>query len=207
MRHIIDLILSHSICAAFVCSDSIATVSVQHVQYVKLISNQNLQEKYADYWKTSGRWDPLGVIESFMNPKFEIAEGMEDYCFILAKIGLIRFTQNDTERVVKTIRKTETRFAGYDEIKEKAGNRDRAREEIFIRENRVPIAELALEEFNQTWLKSHRPALKKQSQKDVAIENYLRDDIEKQKFWTVQDHTDTSSHSGVLIRRKPVFLT
>ena len=124
-----------SICAAFGCSDLIATVSVQHVQYVKLISNQNLQEKYADYWKISGRWDPLGVIESFMNPKFEIAEGMEDYCFILAKIGLIRFTQNDTERVVKTIRKTETRFAGYDEIKEKAGKRDRAREEIFIRGN------------------------------------------------------------------------
>ena len=116
--------------------------------------------------------------------KFEIAEGMEDYCFILAKIGLIRITQNDTERVVKTIRKTETRFAGYDEIKEKAGKRDRAREEIFIRENRVPIAELPLEEFNQTWLKSHRPALKKQSQKDVAIENYLRDDIGKQKLWT-----------------------
>ena len=109
---------------------------------------------------------------------------MEDYCFILAKIGLIRFTQNDTERVVKTTHKAETRFAGYDEIKEKAGKRDRALEEIFIRENRVLIAELPLEEFNHTWPKSHRPALKKQSHKDVAIENYLRDDIGKQNFWT-----------------------
>ena len=120
-----------------------------------------------------------------MNPKLELADGLEDLCFILAKIGLIRFTQSDTERVVKTIRKTETHCAGYDEIKELKGKRDRAKEEIFLRENRVPISELPLEEFNQQWLKSHRPALKKKiSKKDVAIENYLKNDIAKQKFWT-----------------------
>ena len=118
-----------------------------------------------------------------MNPTFDLFDGLEDFCFILSKIGLIRFTQSDTEREVKTIRKTETRFAGYDEIKEQAGKRDRAREEIFIRENQVPLNDLPLEEFNQEWLKSHRPALKKKSEKDVAIENYLEKDVAKHKFW------------------------
>ena len=174
-----------SICDAFDCSSLVPSVCVQYAAFVKLLADSDLQEQHATYWKTSGRWDPLGVIESFMNPKLELADGLEDLCFILAKIGLIRFTQSDTERVVKTIRKTETHCAGYDEIKELKGKRDRAKEEIFLRENRVPISELLLEEFNQHWLKSHRPALKKKiSKKDVAIENYLKNDIAKQKFWT-----------------------
>ena len=119
-----------------------------------------------------------------MNPKFELSEGLEDLCFILAKIGLIRFTQADTERVVKTIRKTEPRFTAYNEIKEKEGKQDRAGEEVFLRENRVPIGELPLEELNQEWLKTHRAALKTKSKKDVAIQNYLKNDISKIKFWT-----------------------
>ena len=82
------------------------------------------------------------------------------------------------------IRKTETRFAGYEEIKEQDGKRDRAMEEIFLRENRVPLRELPLEDFNQEWLKSHRPALKKNSKKDVAIETFFKNDIAKQQFWT-----------------------
>ena len=109
---------------------------------------------------------------------------MEDLCFILSEIGLIRFTQADTERVVKTIRKTETRFAGYNEIKQQSGKRDRAMEEISLRENRAPLSELPLDDFNQEWLKSHRAALKTTSNRDVAIENYLKNDIVKQQFWT-----------------------
>ena len=108
----------------------------------------------------------------------------EDLCFIHSKIGLIQFTQSDTERVLKTIRKTETRFAGYDEIKEKDGKRDRAREEIFLRERQVPFKELPLDELNQRWLKSHRSALKKISQRYVAIEDFFRKDIAKRHFWT-----------------------
>ena len=96
-----------------------------------------------------------------MNPTFELSDNMEDLCFILSKIGLIRFTQSDTERVVKTIRKTETRFAGYNEIKQQSGKRDRAMEEIFLRENRIPLSELPLEDFNQEGFISHRLALKK----------------------------------------------
>ena len=57
-------------------------------------------------------------------------------------------------------------------------------EEIFLRENRVPISELPLEELNQEWLKSHRAALKKTSKKDVSIQNYLKKDIAKRQFWT-----------------------
>ena len=85
--------------------------------FVKLLAVSDLQKKCDTYWKKSDRWDPLGVIESFMNPTFELSDNMEDLCFILSKIGLICFTQSDTERVVKTIRKTETRFAGYNEIR------------------------------------------------------------------------------------------
>ena len=49
---------------------------------------------------------------------------------MIAKIGLIRFTQSYTERVVKTVRETESRFAGYDEVKESEGKNDRAKQEI-----------------------------------------------------------------------------
>lgn len=173
-----------NICDAFDCGSLIASVCIQHAEFVKLLTDSDLQATYNAYWRTSGRWDPLGVIESFMNPEFELANDMEDLCFILSKIGLIRFTQSDTERVVKTIRKTETRFGGYNEIKQQQGKRDRAMEEIFLRENRVPISELPLEELNQEWLKSHRAALKKTSKKDVSIQNYLKKDIAKRQFWT-----------------------
>ena len=104
----------------------------------------------------------------------------------MGKIGLIRFTQSDTERVVKTVRKTETRFAGYDEVKEGMGKRDWGKQEIFLRENQIPLNDLPLEELNQAWLKKHLPALKSQSQRDVShvtVENYLSNDIAKQKFW------------------------
>ena len=101
----------------------------------------------------------------------------------MAKIGLIRFTQSDTERVVKTVRKTETRFAGYDEVKESKGKRDRAKQEIFLRENPVPLNELPLEQLNQAWLKSHLPALKSKSQRDVVVENYIDKDVPKYQFW------------------------
>ena len=104
--------------------------------------------------------------------------------YIIIKIGMIRFSQSNTEWVVKTIRKTDPSFTAYNEIKEKEGKRDRAGEEVFLRENRVPIGELPLEELNQEWLKTHRAALKTKSKKDVAIQNYLKNDISKIKFWT-----------------------
>ena len=40
------------------------------------------------------------------------------------------FTQSYTERVVKTVRETESRFAGYDEADESEGTSDRAKQEI-----------------------------------------------------------------------------
>ena len=118
-----------------------------------------------------------------MYPSFGLATDIEDYVWVMGKIGLIRFTQSDTERVVKTVRKTETRFAGYDEVKESNGKRDRAKEEIFLRENQVPLNDLPLEELNQAWLKKHLPALKSQSNRDVTVENYLSSDTLKQQFW------------------------
>ena len=59
-----------------------------------------------------------------MNPDFGLHENLHDFCVILEHIGLIRFTQSDTERVVKTQRKTETRFANFNELEEAGGKRD-----------------------------------------------------------------------------------
>ena len=71
-----------------------------------------------------------------------------EFCTNLEHVGLIRFTQSDTERVVKTQRKVEPRFAGYNELKEAEGKRDRAKQMIFLKENPIALRELPLEEFN-----------------------------------------------------------
>ena len=85
--------------------------------------------------------------------------------------------------MVKTVRKTETRFAGYDEVKKSEGKRDRAKEEIFLRENQVPLDNLPLEELNQEWLKTHLPALISKSNRDVTVENYISNATPKHQFW------------------------
>ena len=171
------------ICRAFDCMSIIASVAAGHEEYLSIIRDIENQEKFDKYWKSKNKWDPMGVIESFMNPSSELAVDIEDYVWVMAKIGLIRFTQSDTERVVKTVRKTETRFAGYDEVKESEGKRDRAKEEIFLRENQVPLDDLPLEELNKEWLKTHLPALKSKSKRDVTVENYISNATPKHQFW------------------------
>ena len=161
----------------------IASVAVGHDKYLSIIRDVDSQQHFDKYWKRNNKWDPMGVIESFMNPSFQLATDIEDYVWVMAKIGLIRFTQSDTERVVKTVRKTETRFAGYDEVKESEGKRDRAKQEVFLRENQVPLADLPLEALNKEWLKSHLPALKSKSKRDVTVENYIFNDTPKHQFW------------------------
>ena len=100
----------------------------------------------------------------------------------MAKIGPIRFTQCDNECVVKTVRKTKTRFAGYDEVEESEGIRDSAKGEIFLRENQVPLDDLPSKELNQIWLKTHLPALKSKNNRDVTVENYISTDTSKHQF-------------------------
>ena len=102
-------------------------------------------------------------------------------------MGLIRFTQSDTERVVKSQRKTEPRFAGFDELKEAKGKRHRAKQEIFLKENPIALTDLPLEEFNQKWLKTHLPSLKKNHKgvKDAfgsSMKNFLKNDCTKARF-------------------------
>ena len=58
---------------------------------------------------------------------------------LLERVGLLRLSQADTERVVKTIRKVESRFASFNEVKESKGARDRAQQEIFLYENKVAL--------------------------------------------------------------------
>ena len=173
------------ICDAFDCMSLIASVAVGHDKYLSIIRDVDSQQHFDKYWKRNNKWDPMGVIESFMNPSFQLATDIEDYVWVMAKIGLIRFTQSDTERVVKTVSKTETRFTGYDEVKESEGKRDRAKQEVFLRENQVPLTDLPLEALNKEWLKSHLPALKSKSKRDVTVENYISNDTPKHQFWKV----------------------
>ena len=99
---------------AFDMMDIIAPIITGHSEFNKILSDPANQQKYSSYWdanhrKTKSRfkWSPLGVIESFMNPDFGLHENLHDFCVILEHIGLILFTRADTERVVKSQRKTE----------------------------------------------------------------------------------------------------
>ena len=175
----------------------IAPIIVGHAEFHKILSQSENQVKYGSYWDANHgkknkfnsrfKWDPLGVIESFMNPNFGLHENLYDFCTILEHVGLIRFTQSDTERVVKTQRKVESRFAGYNELKEAEGKRDRAKQEIFLKENPIALRELPFEEFNLNWLKSHLPSLKNNRKyvKDVvgkSTRNFFKEDRTKAKF-------------------------
>lgn len=102
---------------------------------------------------------------------------------LLERVGLILKTQADTERVVKTIREVEPRFACFNEINEAKGKRDRANQEIFLHENSVSLVNLPLEELNQVWLKKHQPSVKiSSSGKKVCIQNFLDADFPTAKF-------------------------
>ena len=72
-------------------------------------------------------------------------------------------------------------------MKEAEGKRDRAKQEIFLKENPIALRELPFEEFNLNWLKSHLPSLKK-NRKDVkdvvgkSTRNFFKKDRTKAKF-------------------------
>ena len=75
----------------------------------------------------------------------------EDFSCLLERVGLLRLTQADTEKVVKTIRKAESRLASFNEVKDSKGVRDRAQQEIFLCENKVALQELPLDELFDMW--------------------------------------------------------
>ena len=159
-----------------------ASIVISHKTYHDTLDSALNQIKYAHYWKTGGSWDVIGVIESYMNPKFDLFKGMEDFCILLERVGLLRLSQADTERVVKTIRKVEPRFSGFDEVKESKGARDRAQQEIFLNENKVALESLPLEELFDSWTQSHRPSLKKTNTKSISVETFLKKDTTALKF-------------------------
>ena len=86
-------------------------------------------------------------------------------------------SQADRKRVVKTIRRVEPRFAGFNEVKESKGARDRAQQEIFLYENKM-----ALDELFDVWTQSHQPSLKKNDGKTKSVETFLRKDNTYLKF-------------------------
>ena len=93
------------VCTYFKCLNIISSVIVGHQMFYQIIGDVDLQKKFEEYWFRKKRWDPLGVIESFMNPTFHLFDNMTDFTWVLSKIGLLRFTQSDTERANKTAAK------------------------------------------------------------------------------------------------------
>ena len=162
-----------------------ASILVQYNSYTKILSLHENDPKYVPFWKTKGKWNPIGVIETFMNPSEPFFHGLEDFCVLLERVALLRYTQADTERVVKTIRKVEKRFSGFDEVKEASGKRDRAAQEIFIHENPVALSELPLDKLHKKWVQTHKSSLKKKNAaKASTIENFLKNDSSKARFLT-----------------------
>ena len=120
-----------------------------------------------------------------MNPTFHLFDNITDFTWVLSKIGLLRFTQSDTERANKTVAKIQQRFTRFNETHEEQGKCDRTKEEVFLYENRIAMDELPLEDINRLWLKTHRSVLKKKSERDVSIDRFLEKDSSKHKFWTI----------------------
>ena len=124
-----------------------------------------------------------------MNPAFDLYKGMEDFCELLERVGLVRLSQADTERVVKTIRKVEPRFTSFNEVKEAKGARDRAQQEIFLCENKVGLEKLPVDGLFDLWTQSHYPSLKKSdarySGKPKSVESFLKNDCSSLKFMEI----------------------
>ena len=130
-------------------------------------------------------WNPLGVIESFTNATLPLCKGMEDFCYLLERVGLLRYTQADTERVVKTFRKVEKRLNNLNEVKQAIGKRDRASQEIFIHENPIALRDLPMDNLHKKWFQAHKPSLKKNAAaKALSIQTFLRKDTSKARFPT-----------------------
>ena len=173
-----------AICERLHIADILSSITVCHEKFVHLLRTRQNDPVLADLWKSKKTWEPIAVIETFLNPRLDLHVGLEDFCVLLERVGLLRFTQADTERVVKVIRKVEPRFASYNEVKEDKGKRDRAQQEIFLHENKVALEDLPLDRLNQKWLKYHLPSLKKKSDgKSKSIETFLKKDKSKAKFF------------------------
>ena len=107
------------ICTHLGLMDIHASIVVHHKTYAKLLSLNENDVAYTISGKQRvGIRNPLGVIESFMNATLPLCKGMEDFCYLLERVGLLRYTQADTERVVKTVRKVEKRYNKFNAIKQ-----------------------------------------------------------------------------------------
>ena len=59
----------------------------------------DLQTKFAGKWMNKNRWNPLGVIETFMDPSSGLSDGFHNFLWVLEKVGVIRLSSNDTEEL------------------------------------------------------------------------------------------------------------
>ena len=153
-----------------------------HKRFLNLLSVEANQVKFQSYWfrdYNKRLWDPLGVIESFQCEKFALYRSFHEFTYLLSEVGLHKLSQSDTERVVKILRVVEPRFSGFDERKLQDGKRDRCMQEIFLRDNKIALNKLPLDDYEQEWRKKHLHCAKidARSRRDsISVTNYLSEE-------------------------------
>ena len=91
-------------CEKLHIADFLSSITVCHGEFVHLLRTLHNDQFLADLWKSKKTWEPIALIETSLNPRLGLHVGSEDFCVLLERVGLLRFTQVDTERIVKVIR-------------------------------------------------------------------------------------------------------
>ena len=65
------------LCETFHLVDVQASIIVSHKLFAERLRDPGHREKYGSYWiRANNAWDPLGVLESYLNPRFDLYKGM-----------------------------------------------------------------------------------------------------------------------------------
>ena len=106
-------------------------------------------------------WRPENVLKSFQDVKTGLHKDIPDAVEIAEICLVMSRSQSDTERVGKTAKRvSEGRFEGkFDERKD--DRKDRAKKEVFIIENAVPLKYFPAAAITARWLRHHRPSVKR----------------------------------------------
>ena len=106
-------------------------------------------------------WRPENVLRSFQNVRLGLHKDIPDLVEVAEICLIISRSQSDTERVGKTAKRvSEGRFEGKFNIS-KDDDKDRAKKEVFLAENSVPLRFFPSKTVAERWTVNHRPCLKR----------------------------------------------
>ncbi|KAF0306132.1 hypothetical protein FJT64_022317 [Amphibalanus amphitrite] len=106
-------------------------------------------------------WRPENVLRSFQNVRLGLHKDIPDLVEVAEICLIISRSQSDTERVGKTAKRvSEGRFEGKFNIS-KDDDKDRAKKEVFLAENSVPLRFFPSKTVAEKWTVNHRPCLKR----------------------------------------------